>query len=512
MSVFSKLCLNGNQYEVKDEKARPVNTIAVMKNMTNLVKNDVIKTLGYNAINDGGSGLYLIKERTNEHVEDNALIHFVGEGLVAELLGKDEINVKVLGAKGDGITDDTLPIRIACENFKRVLFPEGNYLITEPISLNDNTELKGLSYRAASLKFDENGSLDFIGTSITSGGIQKRFLTIDSLELSSNYTSVRTNPFLKLVCCAYVKIQNSWIYGMGRQVLMWECFDSRVTNTDFEWGGSSEDSTISGLELRSTNGGDTSNPSYEYTNNIYFYGCRFESHPGTCIMATGENTNKIFFTSCKFESFNCLNQKCINITKANNIYFKSCMFGGDLGNTENNVYIDQVSDFEVEGFGEHMNPSGLSYSGKKLFYLCGSNKRVVKLNISNSGAYEIDEKTFGIDTWERGIYQEGDIQVNNASNKNIMITSRKKAFGVLSAGSTYTMDGNGIFSFCGVGNWGETGLKYMTVKNETTGMYNSIITEGSNYVYGILPVNKGDVVKIEKCEMATAYGDLYYNR
>ena len=95
-----------------DEKNR-LNAKKYFFNNINAVKqaklkiNDVVQTLGYYEPNDGGGALYLIREKTENDVEDNGFIHFVSNELVAELIVENNtINVKQFGAKGDGVSDD----------------------------------------------------------------------------------------------------------------------------------------------------------------------------------------------------------------------------------------------------------------------------------------------------------------------------------------------------------------------------------------------------------------------
>lgn len=75
--------------------------IAIMKTDTTLKVGDMVVTLGYYEANDGGGAEYRIKTSSDKYYEE------LNNGLVAELNIKEKINVKQLGAKGDGIHDDT---------------------------------------------------------------------------------------------------------------------------------------------------------------------------------------------------------------------------------------------------------------------------------------------------------------------------------------------------------------------------------------------------------------------
>ncbi|MDR0700338.1 MAG: SMP-30/gluconolactonase/LRE family protein [Tannerella sp.] len=54
------------------------------------------------------------------------------------------VNLKSLGAKGDGTTDDTHVLRQAIENHAVIYLPGGHYRVTEPIVLKSHTILAGL--------------------------------------------------------------------------------------------------------------------------------------------------------------------------------------------------------------------------------------------------------------------------------------------------------------------------------------------------------------------------------
>lgn len=102
--------------------------------------------------------------------------------------------------------------------------------------------------------------------------------------------------FMQFYACSLLRFENCQFYGMkGRQLLFTEVMDSRLYDCSFEWGGSS-DGTLPSVELASGVNG------YEYTNQIHFFGCRWESYRGTAIAATGTNTNECFFFGCKLES------------------------------------------------------------------------------------------------------------------------------------------------------------------------------------------------------------------
>lgn len=61
------------------------------------------------------------------------------------------INVKTLGAKGDGVTDDTVAIQSAISTGKHVFFPKGQYLIKDILILGHGQILKGSSVQESKI-------------------------------------------------------------------------------------------------------------------------------------------------------------------------------------------------------------------------------------------------------------------------------------------------------------------------------------------------------------------------
>lgn len=123
-------------------KARFYNSVADMKLDSELKAGQVCKTLGYYSINDGGGAYYVIRAKQDSDVDDGGSIHELASGLVAELIVENgTVNVKQFGAKGDGVTDDTIAIQKAINTkYNVVLLPEtyginGNMII----ELNNQT-------------------------------------------------------------------------------------------------------------------------------------------------------------------------------------------------------------------------------------------------------------------------------------------------------------------------------------------------------------------------------------
>lgn len=113
------------------------NTVADMKADPKLRPGDVVETLGYRTVNDGGQSTYHIKDsllNINPAIE-NATYIILNNSFVAELIYNNELNIKQFGAYGDGIHDDTNILNdfFDLENIKYRKVNKGTYLITDTV-------------------------------------------------------------------------------------------------------------------------------------------------------------------------------------------------------------------------------------------------------------------------------------------------------------------------------------------------------------------------------------------
>lgn len=114
-------------------------TVADMKNATNLINGSYAETAGFHSKNDGGCALYKIRNITNDDVVDNMYIISMNDSeneLVAELIDND-ITPEKLGAYGDGIHDDSVVLNAFFENLKdkEHIFLTKNYAVSKGIKL-----------------------------------------------------------------------------------------------------------------------------------------------------------------------------------------------------------------------------------------------------------------------------------------------------------------------------------------------------------------------------------------
>ena len=116
-------------------------TVAEMVAGENLINGSFAQTLGYNAKNDGGAGLYKIRTITNDDVVDGgAIIEMADDTLVAELIYQNSIKPEQYGCYGDGTHDDTAQFKklITYVTSKGLsLIGEGIYQLSEAITIGN---------------------------------------------------------------------------------------------------------------------------------------------------------------------------------------------------------------------------------------------------------------------------------------------------------------------------------------------------------------------------------------
>lgn len=128
--------INNGEIEVKLR----YDNVSTMKEDTSVLAGEVLETLGYYNKNDGAGSRYLTRQKTETDVEDNGAIHFLKNNLVAELIVSEKITVNQFGAKGDGVSDDTVAIQkamdYAMDNKLKLEFVRKTYIISNSLVIN----------------------------------------------------------------------------------------------------------------------------------------------------------------------------------------------------------------------------------------------------------------------------------------------------------------------------------------------------------------------------------------
>ena len=132
---------------IQSNVAWTFDTVADMKQATNLVSGSFAQTLGFRSVNDGGGAIYKI---TNTGTANEMDVIAVGD-LLANLVIKDSVTPEMFGAYGDGNEDDTDYFDRALEYIKDKNTPlilNNEYKITSEITTTNADNITIIGHNA----------------------------------------------------------------------------------------------------------------------------------------------------------------------------------------------------------------------------------------------------------------------------------------------------------------------------------------------------------------------------
>ena len=96
-----------------------------------LISGDLVETAGFYTVDDGGAALYYITSTAPA----SGWYETINNNLYALLVSSGAVNIKQMGAHGDGETDDTAIIQAAVDTYKEIYFPDGVYAVSDSINI-----------------------------------------------------------------------------------------------------------------------------------------------------------------------------------------------------------------------------------------------------------------------------------------------------------------------------------------------------------------------------------------
>ena len=222
-------------------------TVADMKQATNLVNGSYARTLGFHSISDGGGALYKI---TNTGTANEMDIIAVGD-LFANLQYKDSVYVKQLGAKGDGTTDDTNAFVRAFAIVDNVIVnkTDSSYL-TKYIKVLSGKSLIGESLPYVQIDIDRTGSA-VTPDAGSNCKMDKIYLNAINENLSNNRFDVRGSN-VTITNCRFDGFRadnhNAWgiLLTGAKKVLIKDCYFDNNSQSDIALVEGCENVTVQG--------------------------------------------------------------------------------------------------------------------------------------------------------------------------------------------------------------------------------------------------------------------------
>lgn len=359
---------------IKSGYAHYYNNVDAMKNDTKLKENDVVETLGYYKINDGGNATYKIREIKNTDIVDNCtIIPLSYNNLIAELIVENSmISVNQFGAHGNGVDDDTNAIQKCidyCTSHNLTcFFNNQTYLTSSPLIIKETSVLCGgvtndEYYKQAIIKNITSNMIDIsssiVGAHIKNlcfeSDISKELYFLNNTDYVLEWCEISNCGFREFykvfdtftLGCRFEKLWINYGYTMGtlhgsdntikdcwvgsplansnEDLLYLDGYSlSRLENIYFT--GKVDDDTGCGNIVKIDG----------YSTNLQFDGCYFDFSNGSAVTILGKGNDvpksmatNISFNNCLFRG-NCCNQNevthIINADYCRNVNIINCSF------------------------------------------------------------------------------------------------------------------------------------------------------------------------------------------
>lgn len=198
----------------------PKDSVAALKT-SSLESGVYIDTKGYYLPGDGGGATYLIRTAAEYGgTPDEYGDHTLTNGNIA-VLQNTEVNAKQYGAKGDGVTDDTLSLQALFNGESSIDLKDDHYIFTSSITstYTVDTTIKG------------NGAiLDYGGSHIESA---VSFNLSNSAELKLSGFEIDGN----LLCNKGLEVLNNTSMSTASRLTVYDCGVKHIKRINTEQGG-----------------------------------------------------------------------------------------------------------------------------------------------------------------------------------------------------------------------------------------------------------------------------------
>lgn len=190
---FVNQYINADNYYNKDEiDKRITHVFGVVNDMihTDLKAGNIVATMGYHNLSDGGGGLYMIISTDVYLIIDNGSMFHLDNGLYAKLISEESIRVSQFGAYGDGTHDDTEKINNAIkyannQHKTTIIFESGKVYNVKPY-LDSDTQGGSATTNIHGVMLKDNITLDLNNAEIKAIANNRTNYNIFTLSNVSN--------------------------------------------------------------------------------------------------------------------------------------------------------------------------------------------------------------------------------------------------------------------------------------------------------------------------------------
>ena len=315
-------------------------TVADLKLAENLADGCTAKTLGYNAINDGGDGFYYIREIDESDTIDNIFtLSLYDNNLVAVLIIDKEVNVKQSGLSGLSTEDATTKLSTLVASGYDLYFPTGIYTTTAQLSITCHS-IRGDGAGKSIIKYiDENNNDQLIECTTIND------LTLEGLTFDCGIATDETKTAINIYDGENIKITNCELkngYGShlrlngSNNILIENCDFHDISGTTGNMGNAIYCHPVSNLTIRKCRCNNL------MENFLYLDGASDESPVknvlvDNCYLQNTSHNNESTVSNCIGINGYCENVTVSNCVLINNGASIRCQ--GRYGYKPNNVFI-----------------------------------------------------------------------------------------------------------------------------------------------------------------------------
>lgn len=290
------------------------NNVTDLKNSNDLIENTTVQTLGYYELNDGGSAIYKIQSNPSEFYIS------LNNNLYANLIFYNELNVKQIGAKGNGTDDDTAILQLAFNSKYDVFIPDGNYLVSSSLDINTSNQNISSSPNAI---IKPNGNFDILR--INNVGTNVININIDGeKQVETDNTKYGIIVGYNGAVSSLITLLNCQITNMKQSALLWEQGSMlNITNMNI---------------FQNTGDGIVATNNYNDNNHGFFNNLRITSNGGVGvkILGSGASHNNLW---SRYHIFN--NVKCFGNNQ--NFFIDSRYCYGTIFSEASTIYDELTS-------------------------------------------------------------------------------------------------------------------------------------------------------------------------
>lgn len=237
---------------IQSNVAWTFDTVAEMKQASNLIDGSYAQTFGYNSVNDGGGAKYKIRTMTGEDIVDNMTIIAIDQTLIAELIFEPVMTTKQFGA---GVNTDLDVLKKSIANCDNLILSSDMTITPQQIEISKDITI---DFNGHKITMEDNDSVTFASLfRITGGNVVFKNGEIDGNSEGQTVTSVINNTgvtitsgtislySMKIYNCLYegvitngncnLNIHDSKLYNCGRNdiaILSWN--NVIIENCEFD--------------------------------------------------------------------------------------------------------------------------------------------------------------------------------------------------------------------------------------------------------------------------------------